>query len=119
MTIRNLQIYTQSLWDWGILKGCFGSTHIEPTDVDGLIERRGKFLLLEAKSPGKFIPKGQQIMFDNLLKTGIFTVLVIWGQPNKPEQMQVWGQLPRPASLDTLRQEISKWYQDTEAARFH
>jgi len=110
MTLYNKDAFMRNLWDWGILDGCFGDSHIRPTDVDGLVERNGKFLLLEAKSSGKEIPQGQQIMFNNLVKTGIFTVIIIWGQPDKPEKIQIWGVPPENATLEKFRSEVSDWY---------
>jgi hypothetical protein len=41
MTINKLDAYVAGLWDWVCLDGCFGDTKIRPTDIDGLVERRG------------------------------------------------------------------------------
>ncbi len=111
MSIYNKDAYFASLWDWKILKGCFGNTLIEPTDVDGLIERNGKFLLLETKLPGVKINKGQEIMFDNLIKINGFTILVIWGHPGCPEQLQFWRRKIYKADIKLLRTMITRWFQ--------
>ena len=66
MTIKNLEAFVENLWDWGFLDECFPGTRIRVTDIDGLVERNGHFLLIEAKSPGKDIPTGQRILFDRL-----------------------------------------------------
>lgn len=110
MTIRNLDAFVNALWDWGILDGCFGSSRIHPTDIDGLIERKGRFLLLETKSPNKEIPKGQQVMFDHLIGLGCFTVIVLWGEPNRPDFIQIWGKDKKPTCLDDFRKLVSRWY---------
>ncbi len=112
-TIRNIDTFVHTLWDWACLDGCFGQTRIKPTDVDGLIERRGKFLLIEAKSPGVTIPTGQSIMFDSLLKTGVFTIIVVWGQSNNPERLQIWGNRPITANLEIFREKVTQWYKTT------
>ena len=51
MTINDPVKFCAGLWDWGILNGCFGDTLIKPTDIDGFVERNGKFLFFETKSP--------------------------------------------------------------------
>lgn len=114
MTINDPVKYCAGLWDWSILDGCFGDTKIKPTDVDGFVERNGKFLWLETKSPGVEIPTGQQITFDALMKTGIFTVFVIWGDTNSPKEIQVMTYLgkclKKACDLNGLRDLVSRWY---------
>jgi hypothetical protein len=56
--IRNMSQYDRGIWDWSILDGCFGDTKISPTDIDGCIERKGRKLFLETKTPGNPIPYG-------------------------------------------------------------
>jgi hypothetical protein len=86
MTIKNRSYYIGQLWDWGFLDECFRPTKIKVTDIDGFVERNGKFLLIETKSNDAKIPTGQQIMFDNMIKTSLFTVFIIWGNANQPEK---------------------------------
>lgn len=114
MTIRNLKSFTGGLWDWGILDGCFGNTKIAPTDLDGLVERNGRFLVLEAKGSGKAIGYGQQKTFDAMQKTGVFTVIVVWGKPNMPEKLKVFTSKAtleyEPADLNKLRAVVRQWF---------
>jgi hypothetical protein len=118
MPIRNKDVYMNNLWDWGFLSDCFGGTRISPTDLDGVVERKGHFLYLEAKSPGKDVPKGQQIMFNRLIADKRATVLVIWGEPNAPEKAQFWGCKPFVANTAKIQEVVAKWYEhaDREAA---
>lgn len=110
MTINNPTEYVNNLWDWSILDGCFGQTKIAPTDIDGITERNGRFLLIETKSLGVPIPNGQSILFDNLIAKG-FTVLVIWGKANEPEKLQIWGlKKPYRADINELRSIVSQWF---------
>lgn len=111
MTIRNLEAFIKSLWDWNCLAGCFGeeNKYFSPTDIDGIVEKKGYFLLLETKNPGKEIPDGQKIMFDRLIRRG-FTIIIIWGKPGEPEKIQQWPHKPRPANLEYLRMIVSAWY---------
>jgi hypothetical protein len=116
MTIQNAKLYMEGIWDWDILKGCFGDTKIEPTDIDGFVERKGKFLVLETKKPGVKINQGQWFTFNALINTGVFTVVIIWGLQNMPEEIQVLYPLPkRPTekkkgNIDDLRNIVSWWF---------
>lgn len=116
MTIHRPDLYLESAWDWGILKGCFGTSKIEPTDVDGLVERNGRFLVLEAKKPGVRIKQGQKITFNALRNTGLFTIVIVWGENSKPQEMLVMYPPPlQPkqgkATLEDLRRVVRWWYE--------
>lgn len=118
MTINNAEAFLAGIWDWGILRGRFGETKIEPTDIDGFVERNGQFLVLEAKAPGVSVKDGQQIAFDRLLSTGKFTIIVVWGSTNNPERLRVYTQKRKwdykTADLDTLRGIVSWWFRKTD-----
>ena len=98
------------LWDWGFLDECFGGTRIKVTDVDGLVERRGHFLLIEAKSIGAPIPKGQAIMFDALVEDPNWHVLIIWGDTNAPVEAMVWGNKQFEADEAKIQDVVRRWY---------
>lgn len=115
MTINNAEAYVENLWDWGILRGCFGKTKIEPTDIDGFLERRGAFLAIETKAPNVPIKTGQRITYEALIDTGFFTVIFVWGEANRPEKIELWlrnGQKEvfDPADLNTFRYIVKQWY---------
>lgn len=126
MTIQNAVAYVAGVWDWAILRGCFGETRIEPTDVDGFVERNGRFLYLEAKQPGVSIPHGQRLTIQALQKTGLFTVMVIWGPTNQPQHIQVFsptGTSPiMTCDLPLFRRAVNTWFRQVDAGkpvRFH
>lgn len=115
MTIRDPRKFCESLWDWACLRGCFGSTKIEPTDIDGSAERNGRFLYIETKLPGNAIPTGQKIYIENRVKDGISTFVVAWGRPGCPEKLSVW--LPGgawthypDADLGLFREIVKRWF---------
>lgn len=116
MAIRSIDHFVNAIWDWDILNGCFDEKgFIKPTDVDGLVERNGMFLLLEAKSPGFPIKMGQFITQRALIRTGCFTIVNIWGDKNSPEKVQVVHPSEKqevydPADLETLRGVVRSWY---------
>ncbi len=113
MTVRNAHAYLEGVWDWGILRGCFGSTKIEPTDIDGCIERKGRKLFLETKQPGKDIPFGQKMLLDSLVSDG-HTVLVIWGERDTPCKIQMMTPYEtidyESANIETLRRLVAQWF---------
>ena len=114
MTIRNAHSYLEGVWDWGILKGCFGETKIEPTDIDGFVERNGRFLVLETKHKDVPIMQGQFITFNKLVSTGYFTIIILWGNQNQPEQMQVLYPFHqtkiKEANIEDFRRTVKWWY---------
>ena len=116
MTIQNTDLFMSGLWDWAILDGCFGGTKIKPTDIDGFIERNGKFLVIETKRTGAMLKNGQMIMFKSMIKTGVFTVVIVWGMKNCPTEMQVFYPPPsnptlkKIATIDDLRRVVNWWF---------
>lgn len=119
MTINAPDLYMAGIWDWAILDGCFGRTKIKPTDVDGLVERKGKFLMLETKAPGAAIPEGQRLTHQAWVAQGN-SVIVVWGDTNKPQRILAKspsnpeGKLFENASLATLRGLVEYWFQEIE-----
>ena len=57
--------------------------NIVPSNVDGILERKGKFLIFEWKRKGEAVSKGQEIMLQTLAKKEGFTVLIIIGNTDK------------------------------------
>lgn len=111
--IRDRAKYDRGIWDWGILQGCFGDTQITPTDIDGCVERHGKFLYLETKRPGIPVPKGQLIVLQQLARQGD-AVLVVHGEQDQVERitkLTPFGeQAYEGADNGTLRQVVADWY---------
>lgn len=116
MSIHDPQRYLRNIWDWKILEGCFGQTNIEPTDIDGFVERNGRFLFLETKEPGVAIPYGQKRTFDALTAHAI-EVITIWGPTNTPQKMSVWPDIPKPVTLEEFRREVSMWFWRADTGR--
>ena len=66
------------LTDWHrILGGEKLQRGIMPSDIDGVIESNGHFLVFEVKRPGEETSVGQEIMLRALSKISIFTVVKI------------------------------------------
>ena len=119
MTIEDAEAYVASLWDWGILDGCFGTTKIKAEDIDGFVERKGRFLAIETKNNNVPLKDGQRWAYKALHKTGLFTILIIWGEANKPERIELWREGKRPcicenANLDILKRTVKQWFEDAD-----
>ena len=114
MTIQNAHAYLEGVWDWAMLNGCFGETNIKPTDIDGFVERNGNFLVLETKKVGVEIPPGQLITFNQLRKTNVFTIVVLWGDNKEPEYMQVFTKSKvteiKQCNIEVFRKVVKWWF---------
>ena len=121
MTIRNVEKFVDSIQDWAILDGCFGSTRIKPSDIDGFVERCGVCLFLEGKGIDAPLTTGQAIAFLTLAKQGN-TVIVFWGRDRDIRRMRVIRPgdpgVVKEASLQDLRTEVAAWYLKANTQRF-
>ena len=109
--LRDPKKYLDTIWDWTPFNACFGNTKIRITDIDGAVERNGKFLFIETKLPGQELPKGQRIFFDMLTRLPGVTVLIVWGKPNQPIEVQVWNKsLRRKTNANQLSDYLTRWF---------
>lgn len=60
---------------------------VAPTDVDGVLERNGHFLVMEYKPKGVALPMGQRIMLKHLVRRGGFNVWVVWGDDSSEDAL--------------------------------
>lgn len=113
MAIRNMEHYAEAFWDWGILEGCFGTTKIGPTDIDGCIERHGWKLVIETKMPWGNVPVGQERFLQSFLDDG-HSVCLVWGKDSTPQRIRVMTPTKTvdfpEADRETLRNIVSHWY---------
>ena len=113
MTINDKDKFMAALWDWGFLDGCFDDTGIRVSDLDGIVERKGHLLFIEAKPTGKGVSTGQNRMFNELTNLG-FHVVVIWGETNEPDEClimcphQLGGQRIKLTADRRIAPEIAK-----------
>lgn len=114
MTISNAARYVQNLWDWSCLDGCFDNPRVSVTDLDGALEKNGYLLILETKKESADLSVGQRIAFRNLCRTGHTSIIVVWGDPQRPVAYQVYhdGHIHdrQPCNSFLLRQLVSRWY---------
>lgn len=117
MTITNLEAFVASLPDWSALDGCF-SGRVTPSDIDGVVERRGRCLFLEHKRPGVSLREGQLRLFRSLAGRG-YTVLVIWSARADLADTSRMMVMPRPgrvvpATLADVRRVVAAWYAEAD-----
>ncbi len=120
--IRSVASYIRGLWDWTFLNECFAGTNIKVADIDGIVERRGHFLWLEAK-PEKYngmyeVTAGQRYTHEALARNGAFTVIIVWGATETDLTSQYLSQSDTTAMICALGQPrvtyARVWYETGE-----
>lgn len=111
--------------DFGFLRGIIPTNPLfMPSNVDMMLERRGKFFIGEWKREGEEVSKGQKILLKNLANQPNFTVYVIDGYSDDTgtEVNTVWkvnGDMLSSVTqgIDGLKTLIRQWYALVEAQR--
>ena len=114
MNIRNPGLYHSSFWDWSPFNDCF-CNGIQISDIDGEVERNGYFLRIETKHPSGDVPTGQHRLFLALQRTQVFTILVVWGQKNRPERGLIYTKsgdrkLVNSFDFEAMHFYIKRWF---------
>jgi len=113
-------------WDWITeeIKKVSPSSKITPTDIDCVVERNGHYLIIETKNPGIIIPRGQEILLNNLIHAKDFTVIRLWGKAETEEFNKVfgkvggnWGQKINLYGLEVARMSICEWFRWANKAK--
>lgn len=66
--------------DYADLKGVIPTNPaFVPSNVDGICERKGKFLIMEWKRPSEKVSQGQKILLKALASKEDFMVVIIYG----------------------------------------
>jgi len=84
--------------DWSALKGLIPKySDAVPTDIDGFVERKRHFLVIETKFAmqyGRPMPKGQEIALLHTSELPKFTVVVCWNIGKETATPGVWDFVP-------------------------
>ena len=97
-----------------VFSDCFPG-RINFGDVDGIVEINGKGLLLEWKCFSLNIPTGQKIMYQRLTKSGLLSVIVVFGNAETMEvRKYCWFKKGvqsdwLDANLDEIKIQIKQW----------
>ena len=105
--IRNRDTIT----DWGkILEGANLPRGIQPSDIDGILEVSGHFLVLEKKNPNEATSEGQRIMLDAFSRITHFTVIeVVHGKDGVEEVYDYKTRLRRDTNPAKFIEAVEKW----------
>jgi hypothetical protein len=105
--------------DFGDFEGMIESNpKLLPSDIDMIIERKGKFFVGEWKRQGENISQGQAILLQTLAKQSQFTVCVVIGNTDTETVIHSVLCISKSgeyrkigASLDDLKVFINQWYE--------
>ena len=108
------------VFDWSWTQGCFGQGRITPMDFDGVVERKGNFILFETKNLGVPIPAGQMYTLEAAHRLGCFTIVLIHGKTS-PESAEFWypgvGKRETYQGIEAIKSKVSGWYSYAEKNR--
>lgn len=91
-----------------------------PSNVDGIVERRGEILVMEWKRDGESINAGQMQLLNALARKESFTVLLIYGSTDDVTIVNDFyklGSLEKELlgnGLDALKDFYIKWYKNAD-----
>jgi hypothetical protein len=94
-----------------------------PSNLDMVLERKGKFLVGEWKRPSESISRGQEILLERLSDTGLAIVLIIEGDTdeqmivNKIQILTSAGLEDVGETLEDLKNIIRNWYEWADKKR--
>jgi hypothetical protein len=83
--IRDPKGFREGVVDFSIFTNAF-EQRINFSDLDGIAERHGNFLVIEKKQSKK-IPLGQMYLLKRLHSLGVFTIIVFAGSEYDPKLM--------------------------------
>lgn len=89
---------------------------VAPTDLDFVLERRGRFLVLEFKPAGASLPLGQRLTLKQLVRAGM-DVWVVWGEDLDFIQVGAVdkrGDVPFVADMtvNRLKRYVADWFKE-------
>jgi hypothetical protein len=105
--------------DYSEFKGVIADNpNLVPSNVDGMLERKSKFLILEWKRQGEKVSVGQKIMLQALAAKPDFMVLIIYGNTdNETVVNSYWLLTPHGVPVKTgvgfesFKQFYKQWYE--------
>jgi hypothetical protein len=103
-------------WNWGWLSEAFGENTSSVADIDGVIERHGCFLLIEAKRSPKDMTEGQRLMLTNFSFKPNCISVVVYGPRDTPEFYDLcvdgqWRVVHEATSPDDFLRRVKRWFE--------
>jgi hypothetical protein len=100
--------------DYGDFKGLIpDNPAFVPSNVDGIAERNGHFLILEWKRPGEKMSEGQKRLLQALAANSKFMVVVIIGDTDNGTNIQEYWQYTqdgKPFKCGAGFESFKEWY---------
>lgn len=104
--------------DYGAFLGLIADNpNFCPSNIDGIAERNGKFLVMEWKRPNERVSEGQKRLLNALSRKPDFTVVVIEGNTddqlviNDYWQIQPFGYTQLGHGVDEFKAFYLMWYE--------
>ena len=96
--------------DYGAFKGLISSNPAFcPSNIDGIAERNGKFLVMEWKRPNEKVSEGQRRLLQAFAKTHNFTVMIVQGNTDDELIIQYFWQVQPYGSCVKLGQGVEEF----------
>ena len=86
-----------------------------PSDLDGIAERNGHFLIMEWKRPAEKVSEGQKRLLQALAANSRFMVVIIYGNTDNGTQIDSYWQLTtdgKPFKAGVGFESFKQWYRD-------
>jgi hypothetical protein len=103
--------------DYGAFKGLIPTNqNFCPSNIDGIAERNGKFLVMEWKRPNEKVSEGQKRLLQAFAKTPKFTVVIVQGNTDDQLvienfwQVQPFGCTKLGNGVDEFKAFYLMWY---------
>ena len=100
--------------DYGDFKGLIPTNpNLVPSNVDGILERNGQFLILEWKRPGEKVSEGQKRLLQALAAKPSFMVVIIYGNTDNGTVIDSFWQLTpegKPFKAGVGFGSFKEWY---------
>lgn len=91
--MKSLRSTLANVADYGDLIGLIPSNpKFSPSDIDGICERKGNFLVMEWKRPGEKVSEGQKRLLQALAANPKFMVIVVIGDTDNGTNIQEFWQ---------------------------
>jgi hypothetical protein len=116
VNLEKFSDHLDTLWDFNVWKP--KGRDVGFSDIDGISERYGRFLLIECKHPKEPVmeqSKAAKIMRDSFVRLGVFTYVVIVGNAVTTEIAYVdvytkKGKFSITPSLEGIRGLVGDWH---------
>ena len=117
--VRSMRNPNPAVVDYGELIGLIPQNpRFSPSDVDGICERNGHFLIMEWKRPGEQASGGQKILLKALAANPKFVVIVVIGHTDDNMYVQEFYQYTpngkaylAGTGVNSFKEFYKQWYE--------